>query len=292
MLQLSTLETLRNTRTAWANERASVAFVPTMGNLHAGHLRLVEHAKTLADKVIVSIYVNPMQFGANEDLDSYPRTLAADMEKLEQAGAHAVFTPTTDMVYPRGLAEQTFIEVPAISDILCGASRPGHFRGVATIVNKLFNMVQPDHAVFGKKDYQQLMVIRLMVDDLSLPVIIHGVATERASNGLALSSRNGYLAAAEREQATAIYRTMHSAATALQQHAPSVSEEQIKAIESQCQLQLKQAGFTPDYVSIRSQRDLGAVREGERELVILVAAYMGKTRLIDNLEVSLTLGAQ
>lgn len=287
MLHLSTLEALRKTRATWKSERASVAFVPTMGNLHAGHLRLVEHAKTLADKAIVSIYVNPMQFGANEDLDNYPRTLAADIEKLTAVGADAVFTPTTEMVYPRGLAEQSFIEVPNISNILCGASRPTHFRGVATIVNKLFNMVQPDHAVFGKKDYQQLMVIRLMVDDLSMPVIIHGVATERASNGLALSSRNGYLSAAESEQATAIYRTMQSAAAALQQHAPSVSGEHIKAIASQCQLQLKQAGFTPDYVSIRSQHDLGAVREDERELVILVAAYMGKTRLIDNLEVSL-----
>ena len=286
MLQLSTLEALRNTRTAWANERASVAFVPTMGNLHAGHLRLVEHAKTLADKVIVSIYVNPMQFGANEDLDSYPRTLAADMEKLEQAGAHAVFTPTTEMVYPRGLGEQTFIEVPSIGDVLCGASRPGHFRGVATIVNKLFNMVQPDYAVFGKKDYQQLLVIRLMVADLSLPIEIHGVDTERASDGLALSSRNGYLSPAERQQASSIYQALQHCATTLSQQAQQGGLA-VSSAEAACAAQLTAAGFKVDYVSIRRQHDFAPAQPQDTQVVILVAAYMGKTRLIDNLEVSL-----
>ncbi|EGN75293.1 pantoate--beta-alanine ligase [Idiomarina sp. A28L] len=286
MLHLESLKDLRATRSTWVNNGASIAFVPTMGNLHQGHLRLVEHARSLADKVIVSIYVNPMQFGANEDLDNYPRTLAADMAKLKAAGADAVFTPTTEMVYPRGLSEQTFVEVPHISNELCGASRPGHFRGVATIVCKLFNMVQPDHAVFGKKDYQQLLVIRLMTEDLSLPIQIHGVATERASDGLALSSRNGYLNEAQRLQAAQIYTVMRSTEQALQQqNIATVSD--IKKIEQESQQKLKAAGFTPDYVSIRRQQDLALATIGDNELVILIAAYLGKTRLIDNLEVNL-----
>lgn len=286
MLHLESLKDLRSTRSAWVKNGASIAFVPTMGNLHQGHLRLVEHARTLADKVIVSIYVNPMQFGANEDLDNYPRTLAADMEKLKAAGADAVFTPTTEMIYPRGLNEQTFVEVPHISNELCGASRPGHFRGVATIVCKLFNMVQPDHAVFGKKDYQQLLVIRLMTHDLSLPIIIHGVATERASDGLALSSRNGYLNDKQRLQAAQIYAVMRSTEQALQQNKLAATSD-IKKIEQESQQQLKAAGFTPDYVSIRRQQDLAPAKSGDQALVILVAAYLGKTRLIDNLEVTL-----
>ncbi|RUO36211.1 pantoate--beta-alanine ligase [Aliidiomarina shirensis] len=286
MLHLESLETLRTTRKAWVKSGASIAFVPTMGNLHQGHLRLVEHARTLADKVIVSIYVNPMQFGANEDLDSYPRTLSADMEKLKAAGADAVFTPTTEMVYPRGLSEQTFVEVPRISNELCGASRPGHFRGVATIVCKLFNMVQPDHAVFGKKDYQQLLVIRLMAEDLSLPINIHGVNTERASDGLALSSRNGYLNDSQRQQAAQIYAVLQSAQQAMLKHGVA-STEDVRRLEQESQQQLKAAGFTPDYVSIRRQQDLAPAAANDTALVILVAAYLGKTRLIDNLEVTL-----
>lgn len=281
MLHLETLEQLRRARQLWAESKASVAFVPTMGNLHEGHLRLVAAARELADKVIVSIYVNPMQFGANEDLDKYPRTLAADMEKLTAAGADAVFTPDTSMIYPRGLGDQTYVEVPGISDILCGASRPGHFRGVATIVCKLFNMVQPDHAVFGKKDYQQLMVIRLMSQDLSLPLTIHGIDTVRADDGLALSSRNGYLSTAERQQATAVYRSMQAVAHALQGE-----RNDFQNIEQEARSILKDAGFTPDYVSIRRQADLTPPSAEDTQLVVLVAAYLGKTRLIDNLEIN------
>lgn len=280
MLHLESLEQLRNVRRQWADAKDTVAFVPTMGNLHDGHLRLVAAAKQLAHKVIVSIYVNPMQFGVNEDLDKYPRTLAADMAKLTDVGADAVFTPDTQMIYPRGLSEQTYVEVPGLSDILCGASRPGHFRGVATIVCKLFNMVQPDHAVFGKKDYQQLMVIRLMSQDLSLPLEIHGIDTVRADDGLALSSRNGYLSVAERQQATAVYRAMQAAAEALQ-----AGRDDYSRIEQEAQVLLKGAGFTPDYVSIRRQADLALPNAGDSKLVVLVAAYLGKTRLIDNLEI-------
>lgn len=280
MLHLESLEQLRSVRRHWADAKDTVAFVPTMGNLHDGHLRLVTAAKKLASKVIVSIYVNPMQFGANEDLDKYPRTLAADMAKLADVGADAVFTPDTQMIYPRGLSEQTYVEVPGLSDILCGASRPGHFRGVATIVCKLFNMVQPDHAVFGKKDYQQLMVIRLMSQDLSLPLEIHGIDTVRADDGLALSSRNGYLSVAERQQATAVYRAMQAVAEALQ-----AGRDDYSHIEQEAQVLLKGAGFTPDYVSIRRQADLALPSADDSKLVVLVAAYLGKTRLIDNLEI-------
>ncbi|RUO20368.1 pantoate--beta-alanine ligase [Aliidiomarina iranensis] len=289
MLHLETLTALRKARANWRQTNASVAFVPTMGNLHQGHLRLVEHARTLADKVVVSIYVNPLQFGANEDLDSYPRTLQADMEKLLAAGADAVFTPSTSVVYPRGLEEQTFVEVPNLSNELCGASRPGHFRGVATVVCKLFNMVQPDYAVFGKKDYQQLLVIRLLAEDLSLPITIIGVATERAEDGLALSSRNGYLNAAQRQQAAKIYAIMQTAKQSLQQCDQPFDQDSdsIKHIEQQSQQALKAAGFTPDYVSIRRQQDLAPATSGDKALVILVAAYLGKTRLIDNLEINL-----
>ncbi|RUO30145.1 pantoate--beta-alanine ligase [Aliidiomarina sanyensis] len=279
MQHLETLEALRNLRQRYRQLGESVAFVPTMGNLHEGHLRLVDHAKTLADRVIVSIFVNPMQFGQNEDLDAYPRTLAADCEALQARGVDGVFTPTSALVYPKGLAAQTFVEVPEISQILCGAARPGHFRGVATIVCKLFNMVQPEHAVFGKKDYQQLKVIRLMTEDLSLPIAIHGVDTERAHDGLALSSRNGYLSAEERAQAIQIYQVMQALAAGVQ------AGQAIAELEVRGQQALVDAGFKPDYVAIRRQADLQPAEASDEALVILVAAYLGKTRLIDNLEV-------
>ncbi|TRW48174.1 pantoate--beta-alanine ligase [Aliidiomarina halalkaliphila] len=280
MQHIEQLSELRTIRQEWASAGETVAFVPTMGNLHEGHLRLVDHAHQLADRVVVSIFVNPMQFSANEDLDKYPRTLAADCEALRARGADLIFTPTASMIYPNGLEQQTYVEVPGIGDILCGASRPGHFRGVATIVCKLFNMVQPEYAVFGKKDYQQLMVIRLMTQDLSLPVEIHGVETERAADGLALSSRNGYLSAGERSQATQIYQVMQWIAQGLK------AGSEPSALEHEGQRMLAEAGFTPDYLSIRRQADLQIPETSDQALVILVAAYLGKTRLIDNLEVS------
>lgn len=280
MQQLQTIESLRMLRQNYREARERVAFVPTMGNLHEGHLRLVDHAKTLADRVIVSIFVNPMQFGQHEDLEKYPRTLEADATALEQRGVDALFTPTADLIYPKGINAQTFVEVPEISHILCGSARPGHFRGVATVVSKLFNMVQPEHAVFGKKDYQQLRVIRLMTEDLSLPITIHGVDTERDHDGLALSSRNGYLSAAEREKAACVYQVLQAMAQGLR------LGQDIKELEMHGRHNLIDAGFQPDYVTIRRQEDLQPAHQKDRSLVILIAAYLGKTRLIDNLEVS------
>jgi pantoate--beta-alanine ligase len=277
MQVLKSLEELR----AWRKQvKGSLAFVPTMGNLHEGHLKLVDLGQQRADAVIVSIFVNPLQFGANEDLDRYPRTFVADCQALAERGAAAVFAPTVGDMYPRGLQQQSYIEVPEISEILCGASRPGHFRGVATIVAKLFNMVQPDIAVFGEKDFQQLQVIRLMSNDLSLPVKVIGMATERATDGLALSSRNGYLSAAERQQAPALYAALHLIAEQIKA-GTAIEQALLKATE-----QLQQVGFRIDYLSVRRRSDLAEVQGSDSDLVILAAAYLGTTRLIDNLQVS------
>lgn len=274
MQVLKSLDELR----AWRSLlKGSVALVPTMGNLHEGHLKLVDMAQQQADHVVVSIFVNPMQFGKNEDLDAYPRTFDADCAALIERGTAAVFAPTVADMYPRGLAEQTSIEVPGISDILCGASRPGHFRGVATIVAKLFNMVQPDVAIFGEKDFQQLQVIRLMTADLSMSVTVLGMPTERADDGLALSSRNGYLSESERAQAPIIYQTLQQSAAVIQQGMV------IETAEQQAREILSQQGLRIDYVEVRRRSDLQHPQPEDRELVMLVAAFLGKTRLIDNL---------
>ncbi|AAV83087.1 UNVERIFIED_ORG: pantothenate synthetase [Idiomarina abyssalis] len=264
----------------WRQQQSEVALVPTMGNLHDGHLQLVKTALERCDNVVVSIFVNPMQFGANEDLDSYPRTLEADCQALDALGVSAVFTPQVNDVYPRGLDKQTRIEVPGISDILCGASRPGHFTGVATIVCKLFNMVQPQLAVFGEKDYQQLQVIRLMVQDLSLPVEVLGTATQRETSGLAMSSRNGYLSTEQKHQAAELYKTLEETKAKL-----SVNTD-FGELEAAAKEKLTQAGFVPDYFSIRNAADLQEATPEDHEWVILAAAFMGKTRLIDNLRVT------
>lgn len=274
MQLLKSLEELRAWRTLI---EGTVALVPTMGNLHEGHLKLVDMASQQAEHVVVSIFVNPMQFGQNEDLDSYPRTFEADCAALIERHTAAVYAPSVADVYPRGLAEQTTIEVPGVSDILCGASRPGHFRGVATVVAKLFNMVQPDVAIFGEKDFQQLQVIRLMTADLSLPVTVLGMPTERADDGLALSSRNGYLTPEERQQAPLIYQTLQQVAAAIQQGS-SVAEARQKACEV-----LSQQRFKIDYLEVRRRADLQPCQPSDNELVVLVAAFLGKTRLIDNL---------
>lgn len=277
MQVLHSLEQLR----AWRQQvNGSLALVPTMGNLHEGHLKLVDLAQQQADHVIVSIFVNPLQFATNEDLDRYPRTFAADCQALATRGAAAVFAPTVADVYPRGLSQQSFIEVPGISTILCGASRPGHFRGVATIVAKLFNMVQPDSAVFGEKDFQQLQVIRLMSTDLSLPIRIIGMPTERADDGLALSSRNGYLTPVERQQAPILYALLQQIAGQLQAGCA------IEPLLTEAEQQLQQAGFRLDYLTVRRRSDLDKPQSADRELIILVAAYLGNTRLIDNLAVN------
>ncbi len=273
------IATLRERVAAWRHAGQRIGFVPTMGNLHAGHLALVAEARRLAERVVVSIFVNPLQFGPQEDLAAYPRTLARDQELLAGAGTDLLFAPTVEAVYPRGQAEQTRVEVPGISDILCGASRPGHFVGVATVVCKLFNMVQPDLAVFGEKDFQQLQVIRLMTLDLSLPVAVHGLATVREADGLAMSSRNGYLTAEERARAPALYQTLRRCAERLRQG------QDIATVEGQAGEEIAAAGFGPDYFSVRRAADLALPQAGDRELVVLAAARLGRARLIDNLRV-------
>lgn len=282
MQTVSNILSLRELRRNWQLSGQRIAFVPTMGNLHAGHLSLVKKAKANADIVVVSIFVNPLQFGAEEDLDNYPRTLAEDSEQLAALGVDVLFTPTVSDIYPRGLEQQTFVEVPGISYMICGASRPGHFRGVATIVSKLFNMVQPNIAFFGEKDYQQLQVIKAMVTDLSMNVEVVGVPTMRHADGLAMSSRNGYLTDVERAIAPAIARVLNHIKAQIES-----GNRHFKQLISEGNDELKEAGFKPDYIEIREAFTLQAASFEDKELVILAAAFLGKTRLIDNLQVSL-----
>jgi pantoate--beta-alanine ligase len=282
---MNTVNTVQELRAAVAAARAEgqrVGFVPTMGNLHSGHVALITEACQRADFVVASIFVNPLQFGPNEDLDSYPRTLAADQEKLQQAGCDLLFAPTVAQMYPGGTSVQTRVSVPELSEELCGASRPGHFEGVATVVSKLFNLVQPDLAVFGQKDYQQLAVIRAMVRDLNMPIEIVGQPTVRADDGLALSSRNGYLSPEQRQIAPAIYRSLNALARALE-----AGERNFQALMSEQRKQIVDSGMRLDYLEIRHADTLRAAAPDDRELVILAAAYLGSTRLIDNLRVSL-----
>lgn len=280
MQTVESIKALREHRREWRQQGKRVGFVPTMGNLHDGHLELVKKAVETCDVVIASIFVNPLQFGQNEDLATYPRTLAEDKKKLTAQGADLLFLPTIEEMYPRGLEQQTFVEVPGISSIICGASRPGHFRGVATVVCKLFNMVQPDCAFFGQKDYQQLQVIRLMARDLSMDIDIQGVPTQRATDGLALSSRNGYLNDEQRKLAPMLYKTMQNVAESLRQGDTNLMQLSKSAVDK-----LSQYGFKPDYIEIRNGETLQAAASDDNHLVILAAAYLGTTRLIDNLEV-------
>ncbi|MGD8911288.1 MAG: pantoate--beta-alanine ligase [Candidatus Thiodiazotropha sp.] len=278
METISEVETLRQSIGSWRKAGEKIGFVPTMGNLHEGHLALVETARDCCDRTVVSIFVNPMQFGEGEDFSTYPRTLEQDQYSLEQAGVDLLFAPSAKTVYPQGKQVQTRVEVPELSDILCGASRPGHFVGVATIVCKLFNYVQPDIAVFGEKDYQQLMVIRRMVADLAMPVEIIGLPTVREADGLAKSSRNCYLSPQERKRAPKLYETLRITARSLRGGERNFPLLEAKAIDL-----LRSAGFKPDYYTIRRADDLMLPSEGEPNLVILAAAYLGTTRLIDNL---------
>ena len=277
MITTANIAELRKQVKLWHMQGDSVAFVPTMGNLHSGHITLVTEALKRADHVVASIFVNPMQFGQNEDLDAYPRTLENDANALVKAGAELLFTPTPDIIYPKGLDNQTFVEVPKIGEEFCGASRPGHFRGVATIVCKLFNIVQPDIALFGRKDYQQLMVISAMVDDLSLPIDIIGIDTVREASGLAMSSRNGFLSAEQTIQASGIKRAMDYIAKHV-----SLGESIEKSVEI-AQQQLVETGFKMDFIAVRNAFTLAHVSTKDNHLVILIAAYLGNTRLIDNL---------
>lgn len=273
---------LSELRLVLAEMRASgsIAFVPTMGNLHLGHLSLVYNAGKLADHVVASIFVNPMQFGAGEDLDNYPRTFERDCELLELEGTELLFAPNVKTIYARPQDEHTRVEVPNLSGLLCGRSRPTHFIGVSTVVCKLFNMVQPDIAVFGKKDYQQLMIIRRMTEDLNIPVQIVGAPTVREDDGLAMSSRNGYLTAEERIVAPALYRVLCDVANNLRQ-----GHRQFRQIERDAADMLDAAGLRTDYVSIRRMQDLAEPDPEQDGFVVLAAAYLGNARLIDNIEV-------
>ncbi|QKF49930.1 pantoate--beta-alanine ligase [Pseudomonas graminis] len=278
---MNTVKTVRELRAVVARARSEgkrIALVPTMGNLHSGHIALVTKAVQRADFVIASIFVNPLQFGPNEDLASYPRTLAADQEQLLQAGCHLLFTPTVEEMYPHGMADQTIVRVPVVSEGLCGGSRPGHFDGVSTVISKLFNMVQPDIAIFGQKDFQQLAVVNALVRDLNMPIQIIGEPTVRAADGLALSSRNGYLTEDQRTAAPALYRVIKQIGTALQN-----GEQDHQQLISDGVKDLEAAGFRPDYLEIRHAVSLRPATPDDRDLVVLGAAFMGKTRLIDNL---------
>lgn len=278
---MNTVKNLQQLRAAISRARSEgkrIAFVPTMGNLHAGHIALIQHATERADFVVASIFVNPLQFGANEDLDSYPRTLVADQSKLLEAGCNLLFTPDAQDMYPQGMAQQTIVSVPGVSTGLCGGSRPGHFDGVATIVCKLLNMVQPDIALFGEKDFQQLAVIRKMVADLNMPVQIFGVPIVRDHDGLALSSRNGYLSAQQRAAAPALQQCLQALKAQIKN-----GRRDYAMLFEQFDTDLQAAGFRLDYVELRDALSLQPAAVESTQLVLLAAAYLGSTRLIDNL---------
>ncbi|KAA1170709.1 pantoate--beta-alanine ligase [Marinobacter salinexigens] len=281
MRTVHSLKELRTILRGYRLQGKTIGLVPTMGNLHEGHISLVRKAAEASDIVVTSIFVNPMQFGAGEDLDKYPRTLLADQEKLDAAGNTLVFAPSAEEVYPEGLAGQTQVVVPDVSDGHCGASRPGHFEGVATVVTMLFNMVQPDLAVFGEKDFQQLAVIRKLARDLMIPVEIIGAPTVREDDGLAKSSRNGYLSEKERQLAPAVYKTLQSAAEKL-----TNGQTDIETIATEAKDSLAQAGLRPDYFNIVNSVTLKPAQSEDKELTLLVAAFLGTTRLIDNLSIT------
>ena len=277
MLIIETLPLLRQQIRRLRMEGKRVALVPTMGNLHDGHMKLVDEAKARADVVVVSIFVNPMQFDRPEDLARYPRTLQEDCEKLNKRKVDLVFAPSVKEIYPNGTETHTYVDVPGLSTMLEGASRPGHFRGVSTIVSKLFNLVQPDMACFGEKDFQQLALIRKMVADMGFDIEIVGVPIMRAKDGLALSSRNGYLTAEQRKIAPGLYKVLSSIADKLQAGERDLDE--IIAIAGQ---ELNEKGFRADDIQIRDADTLLEVSENSKRAVILVAAWLGDARLIDN----------
>ena len=284
MLIIDSVALLRREIRDFRKNNKRIALVPTMGNLHEGHMTLVEEAKARGDVVVVSIFVNPMQFERPDDLERYPRTLQEDCEKLNKRGVDLVFAPSPAEIYPKGLATQTQVDVPVISTILEGASRPGHFRGVSTIVSKLFNLVQPQVACFGQKDFQQLALLRTMVEDMGYDIEIIGVPIVRAKDGLALSSRNGYLTNDERKLAPQLNRIMNALAERLSQ-----GERHIDEMLQETAQQLRQAGFTPDELFIRDADNLQPLSVESQRAVVLMAAWLGKARLIDNQQVDLTL---
>lgn len=265
----------------WKADGLAVGFVPTMGNLHDGHLRLLAEVQRHCDRSVASVFVNPTQFDRAEDLAAYPRTLEDDAEKLRQAGLDLLFVPSAEALYPTELPMLTEVRVREITEVLEGAKRPGHFDGVATVVLKLFNIVAPDFAAFGKKDYQQLMLIKRLVHDLNLPVSILAVPTEREADGLAMSSRNGYLTRAERKSAPALFRTLESIADRIGQG----GESNFRRLERDAAKALEQHGFRPEYIAICERTTLAQASSLERPLVVLAAAWLGRARLIDNLEI-------
>ncbi len=275
MQSVTTVTALRAALKPWRQSGESIAFVPTMGNLHDGHIELVKTARHHADRVVVSLFVNPTQFAPGGDFDDYPRTLEEDRSKLREAQADLLFHPTVDEMYPADA--NTVVQVPSLNTILCGADRPGHFDGVATLVSKLFNSVQPHCALFGEKDFQQLAVIRRFVCDLNFPITIIGVPTVREPSGLAMSSRNGYLTADQKVTAALLYQTLCDAREAVIKNQTTGT-----LIEQQATQRLIQAGFRPDYFTIRRASDLAIPTEQDRQLVILTAAWLGRARLIDN----------
>lgn len=263
----------------WQQAGVKIAFVPTMGNLHAGHLDLVKKAMQVAERIVVSIFVNPMQFNEDSDFEAYPRTLDADIQKLDDYRVDALFVPSANEFYPQGREHVTWVEVPELSSFLEGSSRPGHFRGVTTVVAKLFNCVQPQVAIFGEKDFQQLLVVQRMGADLNFPIDIIGIPTRREEDGLAMSSRNSRFSVAERQKAPALYRALRGLREKI-----LAGENDFARLESQAMAQISAEGMMPEYISVRSAKDLG-VPQTEADLVIVAAARLGQTRLIDNIRI-------
>ena len=281
MKNLTLVSEVRECAAAWRRRGESVALVPTMGNLHAGHLSLVARARDAARRCVASVFVNPLQFGPEEDYGSYPRSLEADRAALQAAGCDALFAPSVEELFPAGAEAGVRIDVPGLSQILCGARRPGHFSGVATVVMKLFNIVQPDVAVFGEKDFQQVIVIRRLVADLCLPVTVLTGSTAREPDGLALSSRNHYLTPEQRAIAPRLYATLQEVAARLLS-----GDTDYVAIERNGLAALEERGFRPDYLEIREAADVAPPRPDSNDLVVLAAAWLGRARLIDNVRLT------
>jgi pantoate--beta-alanine ligase len=283
MFVIHTINELQDELRQRRQANQSIALVPTMGNLHQGHLQLVSTAQQHAEAVVVTLFVNPTQFSENEDLDNYPRTFQDDCQKLELLNTDILFAPSIDEIYPLGGENTSHVHVPNITDVLCGASRPGHFDGVTTIVCKLFNMTRADVAIFGEKDFQQLAVIHRMVDDLNIPIRIIGEPIVREADGLAMSSRNGYLSEEERLLAPRLHQILQYIKQLI-----LAGEVDFNAIESQAKIDLIEAGFKPDYLHIYQRNELKPATKDSKELIIIVAAFLGSTRLIDNVHVDCT----
>jgi len=279
---ISTAEALREHLSDWRQAGEHVALIPTMGNLHEGHLSLVRIAREHAERVVVSIFVNPTQFAKGEDLESYPRTLERDKRRLKRLNVDLIFVPDVDTMYPFGTDSATSVTVPVLTDELCGSFRPGHFDGVTTVVSRLFGLVQPDVAVFGQKDYQQQLIIRRMVEDLNLPIQVFVGPTVREEDGLAKSSRNQYLSENERAIAPALFATISRTGDKLKD-----GNQHFTDLEKEAMNELGDSGFEPEYISIRRAGDMGEPDQSSRELVILASAWLGEARLIDNLVVEL-----